>query len=283
MITWVVLTRGDRPVELAAAIASIRAQESPGRVVVVANGGDVDLGEHDRSVEVVALADNVGVPGGRAIGVAAAGTDVVAFLDDDAELLDVRTSELILEAFERSARLGAISFRIHDPCGRSDRRHVPRLGRRGIVDGGRVATFLGGASAIRRSAYDHAGGYWSELFYAHEELDLSWRLHDRGYDVAYRPDICVLHPRTEISRHPRGWYLTGRNRVWVARRNLPLPVLAIHVVAWLCLGLLRTPDRTCRRAYVSGWRDGWNGTVPRRPMRWSTVVRLARVGRPPVV
>lgn len=286
MITWIVLTRGDRPSELAAALASIRSQRGVARTVVVANGGRVDLGEHDGDVEVIELGDNIGVPGGRAVGVAASDTDVVAFLDDDAELLDVRTNELIDRAFDSDAQLGAISFRIHDGSGTSDRRHVPRLGRAGVTRAGPAATFLGGASAIRRSAYERAGGYWSELFYAHEELDLSWRLHEEGFTVSYRPDVCVMHPPTAISRHPAGWYLTGRNRVWIARRNLPLPVLAVHVIVWLCLGLVRAPDAACRRRYLSGWRagwSGWGGDVIRRPLRWSTIGRLARAGRPPIV
>lgn len=282
MITWVVLTRGDRPAELAAAIASIRAQTVPARIVVVANGSESPVHVDGPDVEVLAVPDNLGVPGGRHEGVRLATTEVVAFLDDDAVLLTPDAGERIERCFD-DPRCGAVSMRIEDEAGEVQRRHVPRWGRRGADVAGPAATFLGGASAVRRSAYDRVGGYWGDLFYAHEELDLSWRLHDAAFEVQYRPDIVVCHPRTPIGRHPRGWFLTGRNRVLVARRNLPAVLLVVHTATWLVLGVWRAPDRSCRRSYLVGWRSGWQAPVPRRPIRWSTVRRLGRAGRSPVV
>lgn len=284
MITWVVLTLGDRPRQLSAAIASIRAQARPSDIVVVVNGGDGpdDLAAAD-DLRIVQLDENIGVPGGRHEGVRASDTAVIAFLDDDAALITPDANERIEQAFVDHPTLGALSFRIRDEDGGTQRRHIPRAGAGGANTAGPSATFLGGASAIARQAYDDAGGYWGELYYAHEELDLSWRLHDCGYQVRYAPDIVVEHPKTPIGRHPRGWYLTGRNRVMVARRNLPAPVAALHVLVWLVLGALRAPDSTCRHHYLSGWRSGWSARVVRRPIAWATVTRLARSGRPPIV
>jgi GT2 family glycosyltransferase len=282
VITWVLLTRGDRPVELEAALDSIRRQTMPSEIVVVVNGADDELAPMG-GIHTIALPANIGVPGGRNRGVEATSTEVVAFLDDDAVLLTDDANERIEHAFADDPACGALSFRIEDEDGHTQRRHVPRIGSRGSLTPGPAATFLGGASAVRRSAYDLAGGYWSELFYAHEELDLSWRLHDAGFRVLYLPDIVVLHPSTPIGRHPDGWTLTGRNRVLVARRNLPWPVAFVHVSVWLALGWLRAPDATCRRAYLSGWRAGWSVPAQRRPVGWRTVWRLARVGRPPIL
>jgi hypothetical protein len=61
--------------------------------------------------------------------------------------------------------------------------------------------FLGGACALRREAYDSVGGYFTELFYGHEELELSWRLIDAGWMIEYLDDVRVTHPKTDISRH----------------------------------------------------------------------------------
>ncbi len=277
-LSWVILTLGDRPAALERAIASIRGTDV--EIVVVFNGVP---GRPIDGVTVIETEQNVGVPGGREIGLRRSQASVIGFLDDDAALVDPTTTRRIVERFATDPRLGAVSMRIVDETNATNRRHVPRLGSGSSDDSGFVATFLGGASAVRRSAYDAAGGYWPELFYAHEELDLSWRLHESGFRVFYDADLTVEHPATEISRHTEGWYRTGRNRVLIARRNLPLALMIVHPVVWLLIGAVRTPDRATRRSYVAGWRAGWRAGVHRSPVSWSTVWRLTRAGRPPIL
>ena len=278
---WVVLTQGTRPVAVRAAIESIRANGAPSEIVVIENGGPP--AEYGNDVRVHRTERNLGVPGGRHVGVCQTESAVVCFLDDDATLVAADFGASVAAAFDDDARLGALSFRITDGAGTTQRRHVPRVGSRSAGRSGPVTTFLGGACAIRRAAYQAAGGYWAELFYAHEELDLSWRLQDAGFDVRYAANLFVEHPHTPISRHADGWRRTGRNRVLIARRNMPWAVLPVHTLAWLVLGAFRAPDRSSRAAYVSGWWSGWRGPALRRPIRWRTVARLTRLGRPPVV
>lgn len=281
-ITWVILTRGDRADALDRAIDSIGRRDDVD-VLVVVNADDSVAPPRRDDVRVVAAGRNLGVPGGRDLGLRHAGSPLIGFLDDDATIVTPDAVDRIVAAFDDDERLGAVSLRIVDEDGAAARRHVPRIGHRGEATAGPVATFLGGASAIRRVAYDDAGGYWPELVYAHEELDLSWRLHDAGWSVAYLPDVVVEHPRLPISRHADGWSLTGRNRVMVARRDLPWLLALPHVAIWLALGLIRTPDRSCRRAYQRGWWSGWRQQVERRPIAWRTAWRLTRAGRPPIV
>lgn len=189
----------------------------------------------------------------------------------------------IVEAFEADPGLGAVALRLVDEHDDTARRHIPRAGATGASAAGEVAYFLGGACAIRRSAYEQVGGYFTDLFYGHEEIELSWRLIDGGWRIRYLADVEVFHPRSEISRHADGWRLTGRNRVWIARRTLPWPVALVHVGVWLVLGALRAPKGECRRAYLHGWRSGWHGHIDHRPISWRAVWRLTRLGRPPVI
>lgn len=292
-LSWVILTRGDRPDELADAVASVCAADDPSAVpidVLVLVNGRVTSGDGSPAVasvpsgaRTVSSDTNLGVPGGRDAGLRLTAAGIVGFLDDDARVVTDDAARLIVEAFEQSPTLGAVGFRIVDEAGTSARRHVPRVGAGSAERPGRVVTFLGGACAVRRSAYEAAGGYWADLFYAHEELELAWRLHDAGYEVAYDPRIEVVHPHTPISRHADGWRLTGRNRVMIARRDLPWPIAVPHVLGWLVLGLVRAPDRRCRSAYARGWWSGWSHAVDRRPISWRTVVELTRRGRPPIV
>jgi len=288
-IDWVVLTRGDRPVALAAAVGSLlESAPTTGatRVIVVVNGAPEVVFADVGGVVAVVSDVNLGVPAGRHLGVASSDASIVGFLDDDA-VAPPGASRRVIEAFADDPRLAVVSFRLLDEQGTSSTRHVPRPGGRNSSTSGAVTTFLGGASAIRRSAYDAVGGYFGDLHYGHEEVELSWRLIDAGWAIRYLADVEVFHPRTEIGRHDFGWRLTGRNRVWIARRSLPWPVALVHVAVWLVLGTVRAPDRRCRRSYLAGWWSGWRtpwpSAAPRRPISWRGVWRLTRLGRPPVI
>jgi GT2 family glycosyltransferase len=273
-LDWVILTRGDRDPELDDAVRSLGTTS----VTIVWNGLP---GRAIEGANAIESETNLGVPGGRHLGLASTTAPFIGFLDDDARLRPGAV-EAAMRAFA-APDVAVVCCRLTDDDGQTSRRHVPRLGSRGVGRAGSVATFLGGACIIRREAYEQAGGYWPELFYGHEELDLAWRLIDRGWRIEYVPESQVYHPRTEISRHQQGWSLTGRNRVAIARRNLPWPVAIVHTSTWLLIGIIRAPSAETRRGYVSGWRKGWRMPVERQAIGWAAVVRLSRLGRPPVV
>lgn len=276
-IDWVLLTMGDRPNELDRAIESI---DSTNNVYVIVNGSDLPSVALPAGAKVDVVGSNLGVPAGRDRGFGRTTADLVGFLDDDA-VLSAGAADRIVAAFDADPQLAAVSLRLIDEDGGTARRHVPRRRRDGVEHSGPVATFLGGASVLRRAAYEEAGGYFTELHYGHEELELSWRLIDAGWSIRYLAEVEVFHPRTDISRHADGWRLTGRNRVWIARRTLPWPVAVVHVISWLALGLRRAPSG-CRISYLSGWLSGWRGSIDRTPISWATVRQLGRIGRLPI-
>jgi GT2 family glycosyltransferase len=147
-----------------------------------------------------------------------------------------------------------------------------------------VAWFWEGASLIRRTAFDACGGWPEEFFYGHEGIELAWRVIDAGYRVRYDADLTVLNPEAEPFRGPEHRYLDARNRVWVARRNLPGPLVAGYLAVWVTATLARTRSVGDLRESLRGFRDG--ARLPcgeRRPIRWQTAWRLTRLGRPPVV
>lgn len=285
----VIITMGDRPGELRALIDSVARQEGePVEVVVVGNGAPV--GDVPAGVRTVELPENLGIPGGRNVGIEAFGpagrdVDVLLFLDDDGCLPNTDTARLVREAFTADPRLGVVSFRIADPdTGRTQRRHVPRLRASDPMRSSRVTTFLGGASAVRTRVIAEVGPLPGEFFYAHEETDLAWRALDAGWMIDYRADLVLTHPTTQPSRHAVYHRMVARNRVWLARRNLPLPVVPCYLGVWLLLTLFRSPSRAALTAWFGGFREGWATPCgPRRPMKWRTVWRLTRLGRPPVI
>lgn len=285
----VIITMGNRPDELKALLDSVARQDGdPVEVVVVGQG--VRLSGLPEGVRTVELPENLGIPGGRNVGIEAFGpggseVDALLFLDDDGLLERTDTAELCRQAFAEDPGLGIVSFRIADPeTGETQRRHVPRLRASDPMRSSRVTTFLGGANAVRTRVFEQVGPLPGDFFYAHEETDLAWRALDAGWLIDYRADMVLLHPTTAPSRHAVYHRMVARNRVWLARRNLPAPLVPVYLGVWLLLTLLRRPSVPALKAWFGGFREGWTTPCgPRRPMRWRTVWRLTRLGRPPVI
>ncbi|MFJ7050761.1 glycosyltransferase family 2 protein [Streptomyces albidoflavus] len=280
---------GNRPEELRALIDSVAKQDGdPVQIAVVGNGSPVP--EVPEGVRTTELPENLGIPGGRNVGIEMFGpagreVDIMLFLDDDGLLARTDTAELCREAFTADPELGIVSFRIADPdTGETQRRHVPRLRAADPMRSSRVTTFLGGANAVRTRVFADAGLLPADFFYAHEETDLAWRALNAGWQIDYRSDMVLYHPTTAPSRHAVYHRMVARNRVWLARRNLPLPLVPVYLGVWLLLTLLRRPSGAALKAWFGGFKEGWTSSAgPRRPMKWRTVWRLTRLGRPPVI
>ncbi len=284
-LSCVILTMGDRPAEVNRAIDSVLTQRGTDvELVVVGNGAEVT--GLPAGVRTVLLPENVGVAAGRNAGVEACGGDVVLFLDDDGWYPDTALASRVAARFAADPALAVLSMQVVDPDGGPGARwHVPRL-RAG--DPGRssvVTTFLGGASAIRRSAYLAAGGYPDLFFYGHEETDLAWRLMDRGYRLEYDATARMCHHTLPNARYDTFRRRDGRNRVLLARRNLPWPFAVPYLADWAALTIARERGRPGNlRPWFAGFAEGWR-TDPgrRRPISLRTAWRMTRAGRPPII
>jgi hypothetical protein len=283
-LSCVILTMGNRPAELDRAVASAVALRGESvEVVVVGNGADVPA--VPPGVITLRLPENVGVAAGRNAGVAACAGDVVLFLDDDGWYPDPGLGEHVASCFEADPSLAVLSFRVVDPEGGPGARwHVPRLRAGDPERSSAVTTFAGGACAIRRSAYQEAGGLPAEFFYGHEETDLAWRLLGLQYRLEYDGAARMCHPAVPNARHSTWYRLDGRNRVLLARRNLPWVLAWAYLLDWLTLTVLRERSASALRAWFSGFAEGWRmDPGGRRPMSVRTVWRMTRAGRPPVI
>ena len=54
--------------------------------------------------------------------------------------------------------------------------------------------------------------------------------------------MVLYHPTTAPSRHAVYHRMVARNRVWLARRNLPAPLVPVYLGVWLLLTLARRPS-----------------------------------------
>jgi GT2 family glycosyltransferase len=144
--------------------------------------------------------------------------------------------------------------------------------------------FWEGASLLRRAAFEAVGEWPDEFFYGHEGIEVAWRMIDLGYRVHYAADLTVLNPVAEPFRGERHAYLNARNRVWVARRNLPVPLVAAYVAVWAVATVVRAAPRGLVGQVARGFWDGFRLSCgPKRRIRWRTAWRLTVLGRPPVV
>jgi GT2 family glycosyltransferase len=280
----VVLTMGTRPDDLDRALRSLLEQVDVELDVVVVGNGWQPVGL-PAGVRSHRLPENLGIPAGRNAGAPLVSGDLLFFLDDDARLPHPGVLASMARQFDADARLGLIQPRVVDPEGRpAPRRWTPRVL---VGDPGRSSPAMSvweGAVAIRRQAYDYANGWPERFWYAHEGVELAWRVWDAGFHVRYDGEIEVYHPAIQPTRHAEFYRFQARNRVWLARRNLPLPVALLYVATWVVVGGVRL--RT-REAVVETVRGYWLGlTQPggrRRPMSWRTVARMLLAGHPPVI
>jgi GT2 family glycosyltransferase len=192
----------------------------------------------------------------------------------------------VAEKFASDARLGIVQLRV-DPRddGPRAREWVPRLR---VGDPGRsgdVPHVWEGAVAIRRGLFDAIGGWPDEFRFVHEGVDLAWRIMEAGYRVHYAGDLAALHPLPVPGavRHHYSVYYGARNRVWLARRYLPLPIGIVFVVTFALRTVPRLRSLGHVRAAARGYRDGMRGPFgSRRRLSARTLWRMTRAGRPPL-
>jgi GT2 family glycosyltransferase len=283
----VVLTQGGRPEVLRLALDSLLRQEGVEVDVVVVGNAWEPAGLPD-GVRGLGLPVDRGIPAGRNAGVPEVRGEYVFFLDDDASLAAPDTLARLAALFEAQPDIGLVQLRV-DPLegGVGPRDWVPRLRSSTRGKPGEVTLVWEGAVAMPRRVFDEIGG-WEECYrFIHEGVDLAWRVMDRGYRVWYAGDLAARHPMPVASpaRHGYSRYYGARNRVWVARRHLPLPLAVVYVASFAARTLpllLRSPAdiRPALRGYLDGMRKPCGQG---RKLSLRTLSRMTRAGRPPIV
>ena len=158
--------------------------------------------------DVVRLDVNLGPGSARNAGARATSRPLLWFIDVDVVLDNARDVLGRLQSHFDDPLEGAVAPRIRGAGGRSTRDHFEQrfspldMGDRGalVIPNSMVHFVPSACLMVRRSSF--GDGFDETLRYG-EDVDLVWRLHDRGWLVRYVADVAVTHRARDSWR---GWW-----------------------------------------------------------------------------
>ena len=264
--------------------------------VIVVDDGSADdtaaiAARHDR-VKLVRTA-NHGLSRARNAGLHAARYEIVAYLDDDARP-DPDWLTYLADTFDRTGHAGVGGPNIPPPgCGLvADAVAMAPGGPVHVLLTDEIAEHIPGCNmAFRRDRLLEIGGFDPQFRIAGDDVDVCWRLQDRGWTLGFHPAAMVWHRRRDTVR---GYWKQQLNygraeadleRKWPAKYN------AAGHLTWS--GRLYGNGLQClmgwwdrRRIYHGTWgsalfqsvyhvRPNWLWSLPATPEWYLLVVLLA--------
>lgn len=193
-------------------------------------------------VHVHWLAHNIGVPAGRNLATRFGKAPFVVSLDNDAVFGDPRCVARAVAMLQEQPNLGGIAFRILDEASGSDQMYwdYPDAYRNAGLTSFEVTRFLGGGNALRREAFERAGGYDDRLFFGGEERDVAWRMIKLGYTLRWERDLYVVHrsvTENKLTYHDRRFFFLVRNALYINHKfGAGVPGFARGAVSFMLRG-----------------------------------------------
>lgn len=223
----VIIPAKNRPDFLARLLASVRRQRGVRlEMVVVDDGSDPPLGNLGRDVTILRHDVSRGACASRNDGLRATRGEVVAFFDDDAELASDEVLVRACEWLRARSRAGAIGFRQTDAQG-ATRGVNPSSSSEPCL----APVFYTYGCLVRRDVFDAVGEFAEAFFYYYEEMELSLRVLDAGYEIIYDPEVSVIHHESEVGRNwKRISRLTLRNSLLTVLLLYPAPLIGPGIV-----------------------------------------------------
>lgn len=271
----------------------------------------VDNGSRDESLEIarsyrgrdrytlIENAENTGFSHAVNQGIAIARGEYVALFNNDAFAEPDWLAQLIqtAEADPRIFAVSSLMLRYFEPeladdagdyvtllgfaCKRGDGLKASRYQKPC-----RVFSACGGAALYRKSILDKIGVF-DELFFAYyEDVDLSWRANNFGYQNVYCPTAKCRHicgaTTGAVRYNPFKSIQSGRNSILLPYKNMPLGMLLLNFIP-LALGyllkILVFGLRGFWTPYIKGAREAFRAIpkVKKPKFRWRNLPHYALI------
>src|SRR5690606_24039717 len=138
--------------------------------------------------------------------------------------------------------------------------------------------FTGAAHLMKSELFEKTGLYPEDFFYGMEEYDLSYRVIDAGYSLAYDNSVKVLHKESPLGRLPHREKLTMMwlNKARVVWTYLPIRYFFSSFFLWSLFYLKSSKwdFSGCVKNYFKGFKVF---SFPRRPLRRAGLLYLKKV------
>ncbi len=190
------------------------------------------------------LDDNYGYCGGNNRAAAQAKGEILLFLNNDVEVTPDWLTPL-QKLFDSNPDIGAIQPKLRDYSNRTRFEYAGAAG--GLLDyygypfcRGRIFDTIeqdqqqydqqtlihwasGAALAVRSTLFRELEGFDEQFRFHMEEIDLCWRIRNRGHAVVFQPESTVYHlgGGSLTSGSYRKWFYNYRNNLIMLLKNLP--------------------------------------------------------------
>ena len=212
-------------------------------------------------VKVIKNTENSGYAGGYNQALKFVEEDIYILLNSDVEVTE-NWLEPIVKVFQEESRTAAIQPKILDYKKKDHFEYAGAAG--GFIDKfgypfcrGRIFQELeedhgqynedryifwasGACLAIRKSAYEEVGGLDEDFFAHQEEIDLCWRLLNKGYKIKYVSSSRIFHVggATLQDMNPKKTFFNFRNGLFLLLKNVePSKLLYVLLVRMILDGI----------------------------------------------
>ncbi|MCB7480883.1 glycosyltransferase family 2 protein [Christiangramia sediminis] len=194
-------------------------------------------------VNIIQNSRNAGYAGGYNLALKSVKEDIYILLNSDVEVTENWLTPII-EVFENEPETAAIQPKILDYHKKNHFEYAGAAG--GYIDKfgypfcrGRIFQQLeedhgqynddqyifwasGACLAIRKKAFDEVGGLDEDFFAHQEEIDLCWRLLNKGYKIKYVSASRIFHVggATLQNMNPRKTFFNFRNGLFLLLKNI---------------------------------------------------------------
>ena len=268
----IVIITYNRPDDVLLLLQNIAAQEQAAAllesVIIIDNHSDQPydvvqefIAQQSLPFQYIRSEENLGVARGRNRAIELAKAPIIVTIDDDAYFKEgdalLKIDSLFRSDFAQVNNVGVFCFKVfYGSTGALQETAFPHKKIKEYRDKKEFLSsyYIGCGHAILKEVYNRAGEYPTDFFYGMEEYDLSYRILDLGYRIAYNSSVAIIHNESPKGRtsHASKMQMLWVNKSKVAYRYLPSIYFISTAVMWSLQFLLKTNFKLS--LFFEGWR-----------------------------